>query len=329
MAWRSAASCLASASNCIVGSARIARCCGATVAQPLEVTRMTRASARIIGSLSEVNAEAARVGLRILVRLGRENRQIRHLEPHQDPISQSQEQTPARSGDVEVLVPMDERRRASAQAQAPGGDADERADRPAGSQIDRGPRPIQKLRTVGSQPVAQEGLDAHALGEQKGRTSLEVAVALHPIALDRDAENASDEREAGARPAERRWSEQAWTGWGPLFARGYGERLDFVAERVRRSAVGQHDAEPEPRPGPTVQRKGLAAMGFVNDPVAHTWPRPKVCRIRDHPGKGLGRIGRVLAPTDARMEKREEHRESGDDELHFEAQVLSSWRTVM
>src|SRR5580658_1839870 len=101
----------------MVGSARMARCCGFTVthARALEAKRTARMARVIRLSLSEVHAEAAGIGLGVLVGLRSieaardEDGKVRHLESEQDSPAQSHEQPSPRARHVIVALGQNKR----------------------------------------------------------------------------------------------------------------------------------------------------------------------------------------------------------------------------
>src|SRR6202035_4848932 len=103
-----------------VGSARMARCWGATVAQPDRARERHRRSgaprrrppspllalrtSRFMFGALEIHAQAAGVRLRVLVGLGGEEREVGGLDAHEDAIAQSEEDAPSSPGEIEIFA---------------------------------------------------------------------------------------------------------------------------------------------------------------------------------------------------------------------------------
>ncbi len=143
---------------------------------------------------------------------------------------------------------------------------------------------VEQLRAVARQSVADEALEAHGLVQDERRPRLDVPEALHAAADDRDAQDAAEHREAGARPLERRGREEARTRRRSLVVRRHGERLHLVAQGVRDAAVRQEHPQPEARrrggrrartsrPGGRRRSRGSSRPGPVRSSASSTMTR--------------------------------------------------------
>src|SRR5579863_10355304 len=103
---------------------------------------------------SEVHAQAGGVRLTVLVGALRKNGEIRRLDAHEDPSAQRQEESSPCAGEKEVFTLEDEGVLVRQDAQPPGKETDERADRPAWGEVDADSAPVNQLSAVARQPVA-------------------------------------------------------------------------------------------------------------------------------------------------------------------------------
>src|SRR5580658_8845027 len=139
---------------------------------------------------SEVDAEAAGIGLGVLVRLGtgepagREDREVGDLETEEDPAPQGEEQPASGPGKVEVLLGEHERFGVGDETQPPHAQAQEGTDWPAWREVDARPYSVDELRTFTRERIAEEAVDREGLVNDDRRTNLHVAVPLYPEPVD-------------------------------------------------------------------------------------------------------------------------------------------------
>src|SRR4051794_32064438 len=98
-----------SPSNCMMGSASTARCCGLTVTHPVPTAATTTITIAICFFVmlflvpSEIDPEAARIRLRVLDALRVEQRHVRDLEAYENATAQRHQDAAARTRHVEIL----------------------------------------------------------------------------------------------------------------------------------------------------------------------------------------------------------------------------------
>ncbi len=105
------------------------------------------------------------------------------------------------------------------------------------------------------------------------RADLEISITLHAEAGHRDAQQPADHREPASRAAERRRCQETRPRRRAFLSGRHREGLHLVAQGVGDSPIGQQHAQPKAGAGPAIQGEGLAAMGGVNDAIAHPCAR--------------------------------------------------------